>query len=153
MITTVKTELVAGAEICDERTMRWIAPRIAIISARKSCLGGVRRQLWNRDPRCYWCQRTTVLAKFKGAPLPPEAATVDHLHPKRHEARRRQTGTPVVLACHQCNDERNRAEMVRLTTRKRRRFHSRQGRAALVPGASTRVRFFRRPSSQCRKKV
>jgi 5-methylcytosine-specific restriction endonuclease McrA len=63
-----------------------------------------RRQLWRRDPRCFWCGRMT---RFD-AHDEPDAATVEHLyhrkHPKRGRADKHLPST--VLACRKCNNER-----------------------------------------------
>lgn len=61
-----------------------------------------RRQLWNRDPRCFWCGRVTDIRTTNA----PDSATVEHLYargqPKREEATRRHLPA-TLLACRRCN--------------------------------------------------
>ena len=63
-----------------------------------------RRQLWRRDPRCFWCGRVT---RFD-AHNEEDAATVEHLYSRRHPKRGRADKhlPSVVLACKKCNNER-----------------------------------------------
>jgi hypothetical protein len=64
-----------------------------------------RRQLWNRDPRCFWCGRETDIRTANA----PDSATVEHIyhrgHPKRRQSTRRHL-PDTVLACRRCNNER-----------------------------------------------
>jgi hypothetical protein len=64
-----------------------------------------RRQLWNRDPRCFWCGRETNIKTANA----PDSATVEHLYargqPKRTEQTRRHL-PDTVLACRRCNSTR-----------------------------------------------
>jgi hypothetical protein len=64
-----------------------------------------RRQLWNRDPRCFWCGRETDIRTANA----PDSATVEHLYargqPKRREPTRRHL-PDTVLACRRCNSSR-----------------------------------------------
>jgi len=64
-----------------------------------------RRQLWRRDPRCFWCGRETDIRTVNG----PDSATVEHIyhrgHPKRRQSTRRHL-PDTVLACRRCNNER-----------------------------------------------
>jgi len=69
-----------------------------------------RRQLWRRDPRCFWCG---VVTRFEEH-YSDDAATVEHVYhrryPKRHDPRRHLPGT--VLACKRCNNDRGAPEAV-----------------------------------------
>lgn len=64
-----------------------------------------RRQLWNRDPRCFWCGRVTDIRTANA----PDSATVEHLYargqPKRTESTLRYL-PDTVLACRRCNSAR-----------------------------------------------
>ena len=64
-----------------------------------------RRQLWNRDPRCFWCGRETDIRTANAS----DSATVEHLYargqPKRTEQTRRHL-PDTVLACRRCNSTR-----------------------------------------------
>jgi hypothetical protein len=61
-----------------------------------------RRQLWRRDPRCFWCGRETRFDAPEGA---DDLATLEHVyartHPKRQSPRRHLPAA--VLACYRCN--------------------------------------------------
>lgn len=79
----------------------------------------VRVNLWRRNPHCYWCQRLTRLYKgqdFGGQPPPGDQATIDHIYSKNREKKREEARLKtvelkanhwVVLACHECNRNRN----------------------------------------------
>jgi 5-methylcytosine-specific restriction endonuclease McrA len=66
-----------------------------------------RKLLWlNADKKCHWCGRATLLCDNAA----PDQATVDHVIP-------RGRGGPnaienCVSACRQCNDDRNRRDML-----------------------------------------
>jgi hypothetical protein len=67
-----------------------------------------RRQLWRRDPHCFWCGRVTRFDEH----YTDDAATVEHVyhraHPKRRSPKRHLPAT--VLACRKCNSERGAPE-------------------------------------------
>jgi hypothetical protein len=66
--------------------------------------------LWNKDPHCYWCGKLTILHTHKQRKRnPPNMATVDHIF-TRNDPRRGKIKGRTVLACNQCNNERNRRE-------------------------------------------
>lgn len=60
--------------------------------------------LWARTSRCYWCDCPTILTA--AIPLPPNAATRDHIISRNNPRSRGHRAFPV-LACHECNSQRN----------------------------------------------
>jgi hypothetical protein len=77
-------------------------------------------QLFNTDPRCYWCKRTTKLicsAALEGD-ADPLMATIDHMVSRYHLHRwvKRKRGQPrKVLACYECNHGRSTLETLCLS--------------------------------------
>ena len=80
-----------------------------------------RRNLWRRDPHCFWCGVLTVLVWEcpkvpRGDPRrrpPDNLATVDHLRPRTHPLRLEPNPTGAertVLACNKCNWLRNKQD-------------------------------------------
>jgi len=66
-----------------------------------------RTILWlNADKRCHWCGRATLLCDDAA----PDQATVDHIIPRGRGGP--NTIENCVSACRQCNDERNRRDML-----------------------------------------
>jgi hypothetical protein len=63
-----------------------------------------RRQLWKRDPRCFWCGRKTDITTANNS----DSATMEHIYHKHHPRRRdtRKVLPSTVLACAKCNHER-----------------------------------------------
>jgi hypothetical protein len=78
-----------------------------------------RRQMWERNPRCYWCGRETLFRDMSdGLPYTLEErdlfATVDHIRPRHHPDRgkRPEPGQVLrVLSCWRCNNDRDRDEL------------------------------------------
>jgi 5-methylcytosine-specific restriction endonuclease McrA len=69
--------------------------------------GTLRYRLWQRDPRCLWCGRVTLITGTHE----PDAATLDHLHRKKQRTGR---VLPVaVLACRECNNHRGEPPAVK----------------------------------------
>lgn len=76
-------------------------------------MGHVNRRdaLWAIDPNCHWCGRATfVPSGIDGSAPAPLEATLDHLI-SRGMGRKGSDLKRTVLACHQCNQARNSAEM------------------------------------------
>lgn len=67
-----------------------------------------RRQLWRRDPRCFWCGIETRFDAYDE----PDAATVEHLYSRRHPKRGKTDKhlPSTVLACRKCNSGRGAPE-------------------------------------------
>lgn len=68
-------------------------------------------QFHRQAGRCYWCGRGMIWHKPKRFEASPDnAVTVDHVyaigHPKRTMFKKKGKPSPIVLACHQCNNER-----------------------------------------------
>lgn len=72
-----------------------------------------RDSLREQNPRCHWCGRVTLPpARFTERPH-PLSATLDHVRPRKHPARREPNNNNeerTVLACWQCNQHRNYAD-------------------------------------------
>jgi len=66
-----------------------------------------RRQLFNKDPYCFWCGCLTTLGVDN--PRLNTLATVDHLYSRQHPLRSRRKHLKV-LACFGCNQRRNNCE-------------------------------------------
>ncbi|MFL6282749.1 MAG: HNH endonuclease [Pyrinomonadaceae bacterium] len=68
-----------------------------------------RRQLWKRDPHCFWCGRVTNIRTVNLG----DSATVEHIYHKQHPRRRdtRKHLPSTVLACYRCNTERGAPEV------------------------------------------
>lgn len=65
-------------------------------------------KLWNKNSRCHWCQRVTVLTNITNGIIPPDAATVDHLFSKFDPRRwTKEYGVRKVLSCYECNFNRS----------------------------------------------
>src|SRR5437868_8874207 len=81
-----------------------------IVGNKSNAKPARRRQLWRRDPHCFWCGRITKFDEYYS----DDAATVEHIyhrrHPKRHNGRRHLPS--IVLACRRCNNERGAPEAV-----------------------------------------
>lgn len=71
-----------------------------------------RLNLWLADPRCHWCSCVTDFAPGQERHFPTKATT-DHLK-SRLMGRAPGEVVPVVLACHQCNQQRNVVETKQL---------------------------------------
>lgn len=76
----------------------------------------LKLQLYEEDPRCYWCRRETKLTNIpniKGQP-DPLMATIDHvisrLNPQRWVVRK-EGEMRKVLACYECNHKRSEQEV------------------------------------------
>src|SRR5260370_34398570 len=65
----------------------------------------LRLRLFDKDPKCYWCKRQTLLTNRRG----PEQATIDHLFSRIDK--RRETDQSKVLACYNCNHTRALQEL------------------------------------------
>jgi hypothetical protein len=65
----------------------------------------LRRELFDRNPHCHWCGREVAWTQ-SAAPLPDDAATLDHFGESRYLA--------VVLACYGCNQFRGRMEQAKI---------------------------------------
>lgn len=77
-----------------------------------------RKKLFLEDPHCHWCgQEVVEITATYGMSLPPNMATLDHLHDRIEHVKGRPVmplGTSVtVLACRSCNEKRA-AERIRL---------------------------------------
>lgn len=78
-------------------------------------------RLWERDNRCHWCRKPTVLTDIKGGQLPPNSATIDHLISRLNPARwvKKKKGQKNerrrVLACYSCNQKRSFQETLCLS--------------------------------------
>lgn len=73
-----------------------------------------RRNLWLRDPHCYYCGVETIFDFDRKGPVPPNFATIDHLRPRHHPLRREPAKNGEVrhvLACFKCNNERDTREL------------------------------------------
>jgi hypothetical protein len=71
-----------------------------------------RARLHAENPRCYWCDVVTVLEIV--TPHNPTTATIDHLYSKLHPERNVAVNVhKIVLACHECNNERHVCETKR----------------------------------------
>ncbi len=72
-----------------------------------------RLKLWAEDKSCHWCGRTTIEAHEEDTKISHInhnlRATLDHLI-SRAQGRKTLDIQNTVLACHQCNQARNRAE-------------------------------------------
>jgi hypothetical protein len=76
-----------------------------------------RRRLWETNPHCHWCGIKTVwYAEARGGAAPPDAATLDHLHPRHHPDRLMPADGALrhVLSCSKCNNERDTRERAAL---------------------------------------
>lgn len=69
---------------------------------------GKRSRLWHDDPRCFWCGRLTDLHTANAHKT--ASATLDHIYPRHHPKRNASNCDEVVLACHQCNYDRNHSD-------------------------------------------
>lgn len=79
-----------------------------------------RYNLWTNDPFCYWCHKLTIYrVDVRDGRLAENDATVDHVESKYVRGSR---STKTVLACYQCNNERNVKEVVGLPLEERRRL-------------------------------
>lgn len=74
----------------------------------------IRAQLYiDQLGLCYYCNQLTVfLISSWDTPLPPNAATIEHLINKMDTSNR--PNTKLVLACYKCNQEKER-EVIRNT--------------------------------------
>lgn len=74
----------------------------------------LKEKLHKRNPYCYWCKKPTVLAPSpsNGRHFPNEA-TIDHLISRWH-SERFQKGSEIVLACYECNYNRNLQEQEKI---------------------------------------
>lgn len=71
------------------------------------------KALLERDPRCTWCGCHVIPKLDPKQPFDDNHATVDHLYSRRNPKRwaREEAGTErTVLACHKCNQRRDRDE-------------------------------------------
>ena len=73
---------------------------------------------WERDKRCYWCGRETILTNEPHMEAAnPLMATIDHLF-SRHTLQRYVSNSKNerrhVLACYECNHRRNNEEMKKI---------------------------------------
>lgn len=66
------------------------------------------KKLMQKDSKCHWCNIETIKIKINinENELPDNFATIDHIFPKLHPLRLFSSKT--VLACHKCNQTRNR---------------------------------------------
>lgn len=78
-----------------------------------------RYRLWLNNPRCHYCGKVTVYkpAHHKmeiSRDERPRLATIDHIRPRHHPDRQKppEPGELLhVLACNQCNNERDKREL------------------------------------------
>lgn len=77
-----------------------------------------RDRLYKEHPYCHWCGRR-LTDKMNGKKFPKNFRTVDHVKSKLSGDRWR-TGGQTVLACHECNQDRNRLEQKNLGIHKLR---------------------------------
>ena len=70
-----------------------------------------RKNLWNKNKNCYWCNEPTKLLENPSGSLPPDTATLDHI---RNRLGNRNTDHPsiTVLACYRCNNLRGKYEQL-----------------------------------------
>jgi len=79
----------------------------------------VKIALWNKDPRCHWCKRPTILTNLpyiKGSP-DPRMATIDHVVSRYHAQRwvkKQPREKRRVLACYECNHNRSTQETLNI---------------------------------------
>ena len=74
-------------------------------------------KLWQNDPRCHWCRRTTKLLnipEIKGE-ADPLMATIDHLVSRYDPKRWVQRDQTKVLSCYECNSKRAIEETKKLS--------------------------------------
>ena len=77
-------------------------------------------ELWNKDPKCFWCKRTTKLIceKAISGKANPLMATIDHLVSRLNKFRwvqKKKGSHRKVLACYQCNHGRSTNEILFLS--------------------------------------
>jgi 5-methylcytosine-specific restriction endonuclease McrA len=89
--------------------------------------------LWRQNPRCYWCNRLTVLifrppgmlrtqCRFRG-----DEATIDHLV-TRYDGRQQTHGQEMtVMACRDCNGRRGASREAQVPLEELRRRSRREG--------------------------
>ena len=77
-------------------------------------------ELHEKDPRCHWCGRVTILTdepNLKGSPN-PLMATIDHVVSRYHVHRwvkKKKNQKRKVLACYECNHSRSVRETLCLS--------------------------------------
>lgn len=98
-----------------------------------------RLNLWLKDPHCFWCERLTVLPPNGGGALFPHHATLDHILSRnvRLPGEQFNCGENTVLACHQCNNERNREELDSIPVEERRKAAQNGHRKAGLTSTAT----------------
>lgn len=80
----------------------------------------LKLSLHEKDPRCHWCQRITLLIcdpHIKGKP-DPLMATIDHIVSRYHVHRwvkRKENQRRRVLSCYECNHGRSVSETLALS--------------------------------------
>jgi hypothetical protein len=72
-----------------------------------------RYRLLKQDPHCFWCRKPVFYRRVRNnhGVLPHNFATIDHLNTRMH-GKRPERGR-LVLACHVCNQRRNKEEMLK----------------------------------------
>ena len=74
-------------------------------------------KLWQTDPRCHWCRRTTKLLNIPEiqGEADPLMATIDHLVSRYHPQRWVHRDQTKVLSCYECNSKRAIEETKKLS--------------------------------------
>lgn len=62
--------------------------------------------------KCHWCGRQMAIRSIPGGPLPDDTCTIEHLDSRLSGNRGRFAEERIVAACHGCNSERNRLELL-----------------------------------------
>ena len=77
----------------------------------------LKLELWQKDNRCHWCKKSTILTDNNINPN-PRLATIDHIVSRYcvHRWVRKKPGQRRrVLACYECNQRRNNQETLCLS--------------------------------------
>lgn len=76
------------------------------------------RLAWEENPRCHWCNRSTIWWCQDSGRIPDDAATRDHVLSRNQ--RKPGQKTDVVLACYRCNQRRNDEDIASIPIEERR---------------------------------
>lgn len=76
----------------------------------------IRAKLRAADPHCHWCRVLTLEGIHDRPDYGLDKATVDHLKPRREckSAEEYHAMSNLVLACYECNSERDRVDIAML---------------------------------------
>lgn len=88
-------------------------------------------RLWEKDNRCYYCRRPTILVfrclGHSKMELFEDEATTEHLISRLHPDRLKHTGERTVLACWKRNNEQGNAEQASIGIEELRERSGRRG--------------------------